>query len=172
MKLNLGCGTDVKAGWVNLDLFPLKGVDVVHDLKNFPWPFKDDSVEEIIMVHIIEHLPDTVKVMEEVWRIMKDGGLLNITLPYWNSEDFLTDPTHIKMFGNKTFEFFDPSSSYYQKRSYYTKAKFKIVKKSYTTCILNRYLKVPPTLSRAFEILSMFFGNVIQVMDIELAAVK
>lgn len=124
------------------------------------------------MVHIMEHLPDTIAAMEETWRIMRDGSRLHITLPYWNSDDFLTDPTHVKMFGHKTFEFFDPSSPYYEKRFYYTTAKFKVVEKRYTTRIFNRYLKVPPPLSKCFETLSMFFGNIIQVMEIKLEAVK
>ena len=39
MKLHLGCGHIIKEGWVNHDIVPLAGVDVVHDLTKFPWPW-------------------------------------------------------------------------------------------------------------------------------------
>ena len=35
MKLNLGCGTDYKEGWINVDMGDCK-CDVKHDLENFP----------------------------------------------------------------------------------------------------------------------------------------
>ena len=38
IKLHLGCGTDIRAGWVNLDCAKLPGVDIVHDLNVLPLP--------------------------------------------------------------------------------------------------------------------------------------
>ena len=39
-RLNIGCGKKNKNGYINLDLLKLPNVDVVHDLNQFPWPFK------------------------------------------------------------------------------------------------------------------------------------
>ena len=39
-KLHLGCGKVIKKGFINLDSVKLKGVDVVHNLDVYPWPFK------------------------------------------------------------------------------------------------------------------------------------
>lgn len=40
MKLNLGCGNDIREGWVNLDINKKEGVNVVHDLNEVPLPFE------------------------------------------------------------------------------------------------------------------------------------
>ncbi|MEK6954514.1 MAG: hypothetical protein AABX01_05875 [Candidatus Micrarchaeota archaeon] len=48
MKLNRGSGiTKQKEGWVNLDIVKSEGVDVVHDLNKFPYPFKKSTVEKV-----------------------------------------------------------------------------------------------------------------------------
>jgi len=46
-KLHLGCGHIIKDGWANHDIVALPGVDVVHDLRKFPWPFDDARFEEV-----------------------------------------------------------------------------------------------------------------------------
>ena len=66
MKLNLGCGNDIKKGYVNLDSKKLKGVNVTHNLEKFPYPFKNNELDYVIAYHIIEHLPDMIKTMEEI----------------------------------------------------------------------------------------------------------
>jgi hypothetical protein len=64
-KLNLGCGTDIQPStnevvWMHLDSAPLAGVDVVHNLTEFPWPLENDTLDEIKAHDILEHLPDAV----------------------------------------------------------------------------------------------------------------
>jgi len=46
-KLHLGCGKIIKEGYVNLDIQKLPGVDVIHDLNKFPYPFKDNSFQNL-----------------------------------------------------------------------------------------------------------------------------
>jgi len=126
MKLHLGCGHIIKEGWVNHDLATLTGVDVVHDLTKFPWPWSDDTFEEVHMDNVLEHLPETTRTMEELWRIMQPGGKLFIGVPYWNSFEAWGDPTHEKLFSEEKFEFYDPNTWRGKDRAYYSKAKFKI----------------------------------------------
>ena len=38
-KLNLGCGNDIRQGYINLDVAELDGVDVVWDVNKLPLPF-------------------------------------------------------------------------------------------------------------------------------------
>ena len=106
-KLHLGCGDVIRDGWLNHDLAPLTGVDVVHDLREFPWPFEDGQFEEVYMKDVLEHLPDTIATMEELHRITKPGAKVYIGGPYRNSMIAFGDPTHVKSFNEFCFDFFD-----------------------------------------------------------------
>jgi len=83
MRLNLGCGLDVKSGYTNVDFRQIPGVDVVADLSTFPWQFADGSADEILMLDFLEHLPyrQTALVLMECYRILKDDGSLVIQVP-------------------------------------------------------------------------------------------
>ena len=56
MKLNLGCGSKILNGYTNVDKFDYYKADSVHDLEKFPYPFKNDSVNEILLSHILEKI--------------------------------------------------------------------------------------------------------------------
>ena len=127
-KLHLGCGHIIKEGWLNHDRIQLPGVDVVHDLRAFPWPFEDGQFDEIYADNVLEHLPNTMATMEEIYRVTKAGAKIFLGVPYWNSYEGWGDPTHERLFSEEKFEFFDPSTSLGQQRSYYSQAKFKIDK--------------------------------------------
>lgn len=57
IKLDIGCGAAKPAGWVGIDIAKVPGVDHVHDLWQFPWPVKRDSVSEAKCIHLSEHIP-------------------------------------------------------------------------------------------------------------------
>lgn len=81
MRLNLGCGKDVREGYLNVDLFP--PCDVVVDLSVLPWPWNDGSADEIMMLDFLEHFPwsKTDNILEECWRVLKPGGHLVVQVP-------------------------------------------------------------------------------------------
>jgi hypothetical protein len=56
IKLDIGCGASKQKGFVGMDIRPLPGVDVVHDLERFPWPFPDQSVSFAMSSHVLEHI--------------------------------------------------------------------------------------------------------------------
>ena len=56
MKLNLGCGSKIYDGYVNLYKYDIYNVDIEHVLEKIPYPFKDNSVDEIILSHVLEHI--------------------------------------------------------------------------------------------------------------------
>ena len=125
-KLHLGCGTIILADHVNVDNVALPGVDVVHDLTDFPWPFKDQQFEEVVLVDILEHLPSVVKTLEEIHRITKIDGRVMIRVPYYNSTDASGDPTHIHFFNECTLDFVDVNKKMGRERAYYSSARFDI----------------------------------------------
>lgn len=130
MKLEIGCGRSKAPGYVGLDRVALPGVDIVHEIEEFPWPMPnssvpipDSSVTEIRAYHVLEHLRDLVGVMEEAHRILKPGGLFSIVVPYYRHEGAFADPTHTRFFTERTFHYFTPE----EPLNYYSKARFKIV---------------------------------------------
>ena len=128
-KLNLGCGTDVRKGYVNVDIIKRDGVDVVHDLNKFPYPFPKNHFEEIHASHLLEHVDDVLKVMEELYRILKPNGILTAIVPYFSSSGAFQDPTHKHFFADDTTKY------YFVNNGYNRKFKFELVRQQlkYTT---------------------------------------
>jgi len=100
IKLNLGCGSKILEGYINVDKFDYYNVDRVHDLEKFPYPFKDDTVNEIILSHVLEHIgqnPDTFNgILKEIYRICKNQAIIHIAVPHPRHDDFIADPTHVR----------------------------------------------------------------------------
>jgi ubiquinone/menaquinone biosynthesis C-methylase UbiE len=109
-KLNLGCGRDIRDGWINLDQARLPGVDVVHDLERLPLPFPDNHFEHIHAKDVLEHV-EYIPLLGELHRILRSGGTLQIQVPHFTSVDNFIDPTHKKQFSIRTFEFFVKDSA-------------------------------------------------------------
>jgi len=95
LKLNLGCGRDIRKGWINLDKTNYLGVDIVFDLNVFPYPFQDNTFDVILMQDVLEHLEDPVAVMKEIYRISKNGCIIIIRTPHPESPLMKQDKTHI-----------------------------------------------------------------------------
>lgn len=108
--VNLGCGNRVFPGAVNVDRAPLAGVDVVHDLDVYPWPFESSSVDEILALHVFEHIEDPLDFMAECHRILKLGGQLRIEVPHWQHRNAFTDPTHRRFCTEDTFHYWVPGT--------------------------------------------------------------
>jgi predicted SAM-dependent methyltransferase len=125
MKLNIGCGNTSIDGFTGIDILPFENVKIVHDLNRFPYPIKDNEVEEIWMDQVLEHLNEPMQVVEELFRICKNGALITIGVPYFRSFYAIIDPTHKNYFGVNWFSYFDPSHILCQ-RYQYSKAKFVI----------------------------------------------
>lgn len=96
-KLNLGCGNDIKEGYLNVDFEKhSEGIDKIHDLNEFPYPFKENEFDIILMHNILEHLDDAYKVMKEIHRILKPGGKVHIYVPHFSSDCAWADLQHQK----------------------------------------------------------------------------
>lgn len=104
--LELGCGGRKLPGARGVDALALPGVDVVHDLSIFPWPFEDASADLVFANHFLEHAGDIVKTLAEIHRILAPGGHLVLQVPYFRSVDAVTDPTHTHFFTARSLEYF------------------------------------------------------------------
>ena len=78
MRLNLGCGDKKMQGWHNVDKVPDCNPDEIVDLERVPWPWLENSVDEILLSHVLEHLGQTpdvyLGIIKEIYRVCRDGG--------------------------------------------------------------------------------------------------
>jgi hypothetical protein len=127
MKLNLGCSDAPLPGFVNVDVAPGPGVEVV-DLRR-PWPWPDGSVGHVRAWDIIEHLPDQLLTMNELWRVLAPGGTAEIVVPTTDGSGAWQDPTHVSYWNRRSFLYFEAGSPYRERlaRSYGIRASFRVV---------------------------------------------
>ena len=137
-KLNIGCGKNIKEGWINLDGLQLPGVDVVYDLEK-SLPFEDNYFEEIEASHILEHINNLIDLMEELHRVCKNGAIINVTCPYFASVSAFSDITHKRFFTLKSFNYFLPDNY----NNFITKSRFKVIKKKIKITRKNWLINIP-----------------------------
>lgn len=113
IRLDIGCGNNKQGpDWVGIDYYQYGDVDIVWDLEKTPWPLKDESVLVATASHVLEHINPHkgvfIKVMDEIWRVLKPGGQLAFVVPYAGSPGFWQDPTHCNGISEATMYYFDP----------------------------------------------------------------
>lgn len=119
MKLNVGCGRNAIAGWINLDLRAGPGVDIVFDLERCDvqaLPLPDNSVGEFLLSHVLEHTRAPLPMMQELHRVSRPGASMVVRCPYGASSDADEDPTHVRRIFEGSFNYF--SQPYYWKADY------------------------------------------------------
>lgn len=142
MKLNIGCGTDIRHGWVNMDA----GVDhpnvAKHDITNTPWPFPDNHFDHILASHVMEHVPTIFRpqpdgthrdvlfdIIEEAYRVLKPGGTWEILVPVAWSHSDTTHPQHYRRYVPNTFVYFTRHPNVYE--DWLHKAEFDLIRAVY-----------------------------------------
>lgn len=127
IKLNLGCGNNYKKGWINVDFNKEVKADVYTDL-NKKLPFDDNSVDEVLLDNVLEHIKreKLFAFLEELYRICGTGAIIRIFVPHYSSMYALKHIAHQNYFGMCSFDIFDPRPTFNRER--YSKARFKIKK--------------------------------------------
>ncbi len=110
VKIDIGCGDNKKKGFIGIDLIPSSDVNIVCDIGKWGLPLKDNSVDQIFAFHFLEHIDNVMFVMDEIYRVLKIGGIAEIVVPhfanidsyhwlhktYWNARGFdLFEKGHI-----------------------------------------------------------------------------
>ncbi|MGA1871581.1 MAG: class I SAM-dependent methyltransferase [bacterium] len=127
MKLNLGCCNTLLPGFVNVDIIPAPGV-MVADLRK-PWPWQDNSVNHVHAWDIIEHLPDKIFTMNELWRVLQPGGKVEIIVPTTEGSGAWQDPTHASFWNRRSFLYYEAGNPYRERFAHYygIQAKFTVM---------------------------------------------
>lgn len=83
-RLNLGCGNDIRNGFVNVDRLPGKADNYKQgDIQSLDWLVEDDSVDEIVALDCLEYIsPKNIKSTLENWvKKLSTGGVMKILVP-------------------------------------------------------------------------------------------
>ncbi len=154
-KLDIGCGRNKIDGATGMDGVGLPGVDIVHELNDFPWPIKNNVFDEIHCNHVLEHIDDVVRTMQEIYRISKNQAKIHIKVPHAScSKTVWTDPTHKRGFTCRTFlDYFSKDSKF----GYYSNVNFLLISQKMNYCLYNgsRDTKIP----RWWQSIWNYFGN-------------
>lgn len=106
-RLIVGCGVNYEKqkGDVTVDILPSPNVDLVKDL-NKPWSIVHNTYDEVVAIHVVEHLQSLIHFMNEAWDVLKPGGVLHIETPLAGGNPDLewSDPTHIRCYTPWSFE--------------------------------------------------------------------
>jgi hypothetical protein len=96
MKLNIGSGMKKLSGYVNIDAEPTTEPDQQFNIGVARWPFEDNSAEEVVAEHVLEHLTtaEFFHCMKEMYRVCRNGARVNVLVPHPRHDIYLSDPTH------------------------------------------------------------------------------
>lgn len=106
--LNVGCGDRRIDGSLNLDHHPAPSVDVVASLDRLP--LRDSSVRVILASHVLEHVPDLPRTLQELYRVLIPGGLLLAWVPY-GLDRYVDNPWHIRPWTEATVRALAPDKN-------------------------------------------------------------
>lgn len=126
VKVNLGCGNKRKSGFIGVDKFHCDAVDKIADIEE-SLPFEDNSVDEILMDNVIEHIRDIPKLMYEIHRVCKNNADIKIITPHFSSIGSWRDPTHVHHLTLYSMDHFEKPNV-----KHYTGGGFKVIDRRLT----------------------------------------
>jgi SAM-dependent methyltransferase len=119
--LDVGCGINKVAGAIGIDRNASSRADVLCDLDHFPYPFCDSSFDRVHVVHVIEHLADIVRSMEEFHRLARSGGEVLVVTPHYSDFSSFCDPTHLWHLNSFSLRYFGEDHGVF---GYYSAVRF------------------------------------------------
>jgi SAM-dependent methyltransferase len=114
--LDVGVGRKKFSGAVGIDMRENSLADVRHNLNQFPWPFEENRFDLILCRHVLEHIPATDKVMEEVYRICKPDGKVVLEVPHFSNVEAYRHWQHVHFFTANSFDYFCDGNTNYKTR--------------------------------------------------------
>jgi SAM-dependent methyltransferase len=122
--LDVGCGIAKFSGSIGIDRLAATRADVLVELDHFPYPFRDGAFDQVRAIHVIEHVGDVIKSMEEFHRLLRTGGRVVLETPHYTDFSSWCDPTHKWHLNSFSFRYFGDDNAGF---GYYSKARFREV---------------------------------------------
>ena len=135
--LDVGCGINKLAGSIGIDRNARSKADVLCDLDHFPFPFRDSSFTRLQAIHVIEHVSDVMRTMEEFHRLVVPGGTIFLATPHYTDFSSFCDPTHRWHLNSFSFRYFGQDNAGY---GYYSAVRLREKKVHVRLLALWRYL--------------------------------
>jgi SAM-dependent methyltransferase len=81
-------------GFLGVDSVVSDSIDHVVDLKRFPWPIHDGTVDTLYCEYYFHRLDNEERhsFVNECYNLLKVGGQLIMVMPHWSSEKAYSDP--------------------------------------------------------------------------------
>ena len=140
MKISIGSGEKRIDDYINCDYDPLTNPDYCFDLEKDTFPFPDNSVEEVLASHVLEHLGEGYfHCIKELYRICKHGAVIHVHVPHHRNDNFADDPTHrrpitvrgLKLFSKRINQLGREQGVYASKLGEYFDVNFEVVDWNY-----------------------------------------
>jgi SAM-dependent methyltransferase len=119
--LDVGCGINKRPGAIGIDRNPASRADVIVELDRYPYPFRDSAFDALQAVHVIEHVSDVIRTMEEFHRLVRAGGEVYIVTPHYTDFSSFCDPTHRWHLNSFSLRYFGEDNAGY---GYYSQVRF------------------------------------------------
>lgn len=103
--LNIGCGQYKIPGTIGMDIIKNSKADVIHNIEDTPWPFSANEFDVVMANHVLEHIEDIPKALNEIHRVIKPGGSVILQVPYFRSTDAFSDITHRNFFTSESLDY-------------------------------------------------------------------
>lgn len=165
LRLNIGASHSYLPGYRNIDID--EKADISLDLSREPLPFDDGSVDFIYSYQTLEHIPDHLFALGEMYRVLRHDGTLLLGLPYVTSTEFhLINPYHLHNYSEHSFDFFDVDKS----RGSAGEQDSPMFKQVFVRYRYRRGWGLLPSPLRTWSRRHLF--NVVRVFDVGLVAIK
>ncbi len=109
------------------DIEKLNHVNWCYDLNRLHWPFDNESFDLVYAHDILEHLDDTRKIFEEMIRVCKKQGQIDLQVPMHGSLAHATDITHQRGFAENSFGHFIENHPYCQGQPYFSGKRIELI---------------------------------------------
>jgi SAM-dependent methyltransferase len=109
-------------GAIGIDRIAGTAADVLWDLDRTPYPFRAASFDEVRAVHVIEHVADVIRTIEEFHRLLRPAGTVFIATPHYTDFSSFCDPTHRWHLNSFSLRYFGADNAGF---GYYSRCRFR-----------------------------------------------